>query len=500
MHQWPRTLIRFLALRAISFLAGAMALALGALVWCKGSTRPIFLGQSISTMGIGGFAILIAAGLMRAAFSADDTWRHWVKVADRWAEGAGDRSPERDFVWLLVVAILCYGAITSRFCIWNREADADQADYLRVAREIAELGGPSRLVGALWRGEFVEANRHPLFVAPLSLHPTLSVGKALSVAFGALLFLTMAWHARSMYGPLVGGVTAVLVGVNFAILYAGSLVSCETLLGWCVAIAWMAYPAHKKEYTAGRALAVGIALGLAYQAKASAFFLWTLAALGWSLRGRRRLIGVACLAGGFVAVTGPLLVRNVRVYGQPLHSFNNQLLFAESFDEGIAEPDLGVIGNARRYLARHSWREVLWDRGIGGLGYETFTLFRALGPAPLDSARAIFGVLLGTCALAEICLGKEQPERSRLLVAWTVVFWLFFAWYAPIAASDRFLVPLVGLLLELAAAGGVRSAALAFGPERIRRWVLIFATLYALGALTATLCWRDYPRFFAGHG
>jgi hypothetical protein len=160
----------------------------------------------------------------------------------------------------------------------------------------------------------------------------------------------------------------------------------------------------------------------------------------------------------FVVFASPLLARNVVRYHNPLHSFNNKLLFAESYDEGIAEPDLGTLGNLKRYLGRHSAKEIVVERLLGGLMWEGFVLLRSLGPAPLDSGRAVFGAVLLSAALLAMATHLGAKLAPGFLIFWTGWFVLFFGWYQPIASGDRFLLPLVPPL-TIAASLGLSSLA-----------------------------------------
>jgi hypothetical protein len=96
--------------------------------------------------------------------------------------------------------------------------------------------------------------------------------------------------------------------------------------------------------------------------------------------------------------------------------------------------------------------------------WETHLLLRGLGPAPLDDARTLFGVVILCLAVAGAA--AEPVLAWRLTAAWVLPLWLMFAWYVPIAASERFLVPVLAPLLLLAGAGAARIIAAAAGDER----------------------------------
>src|SRR5690606_28434417 len=73
---------------------------------------------------------------------------------------------------------------------------------------------------------------------------------------------------------------------------------------------------------------------------------------------------------------------------------------------------------------------------------------------PLDDARVLFGLPLALCAVVAVV---AHPRREHgLLAAWLAVCLPLFAWYIPVAAGERFPLPLLAPLLMLAADGIVR--------------------------------------------
>src|SRR3970040_1967032 len=75
------------------------------------------------------------------------------------------------------------------------------------------------------------------------------------------------------------------------------------------------------------------------------------------------------------------------------------------------------------------------SREVKGLAWESYIIIRSLGAAPWDDARVGFGLL----ALAACIVGSVVDTRasSGHLCVWTILLWLLFAWYVPIAAGER---------------------------------------------------------------
>jgi hypothetical protein len=169
------------------------------------------------------------------------------------------------------------------------------------------------------------------------------------------------------------------------------------------------------------------------------------------------LLGGVLTLAAFLVVSSPLLVRNVRRFGQPFYNVNSLLLFADRYEDfdDLIEAGATTSEAARQYLATHSTGAML-RREASGLVWELFIILRSLGPAPLDNSRILFGIPLALVALAVACI--DRGPQHRLLLTWGLLHWLVFAWYVPIAAGERFILPLLVPILVTAADGLVRLA------------------------------------------
>lgn len=456
------------------FATSAIALATAAVFLAfNGSQRAVIGNQSLASLSAVVAASLTAvlAGWVSVAPAATIEWlvSHRRIVRNATASSGSAKA----FCILMAIALAVQIALLAKFHSANEKAVDDQADCLRVANEVVAGGGPLTLPLRLWRGEFVEANRHPLYVILLSLHAEFTVGKWLSAAFAVCLTIATGAVGWQMYGPLVGGLAAALVAINFAILHSGSLVACETLLAILVLLGWQqaVLAIERRQHGSAPSLISGVFFGAAYLTKGTAFMLFVIVAgFAASIRWKLALL----MAIGFVVIAFPLLVRNARVYGDPAYSYNTRFLFADSFDAGLEQTDLGTVGNARRYFANHGWREVA-SRAMRGLATEAFVIVRSLGPAPLGSGRAVFGSVLLLLALAE----WFRERTGAMSIACVAFLWFFFAWYTPIATSDRFIVPWIAPLAIAASAHLVRLANVALGADRAtpRLVALAFAAL-----------------------
>lgn len=354
--------------------------------------------------------------------------------------------------------------------------DDDQGAFLHAAAQVHRDGGPWRLVADLYAGRFAEANRHPLYIGLLSVRPDADFGRRLSWGGGVLTLLvltTVAWH-RS--GPLTAGLFALLLGTNMAFLTFSSRVVCDGLMvlwGGLVYGLTPVAPGQNMRQRVLRSALVGGVLGLAYLTKGTGLLLvvgwaaFSLCAGGGSQRARpwrARLAELCVMLLAWGVVASPLLVRNIVRYGSPAHNVNAYLLFADTYDESLLLAERQSVGEAARtYLRTHTGPQMI-ARGASGLVWESFILTRLLGPFPLDDARVLPGLVLGLLSVLSI-VGSPRPEHV-LLGAWLLVCVPLFGWYVPIAAGDRFPLPLLAPLLFEASRGLTRWLGLLAGRRR----------------------------------
>jgi hypothetical protein len=248
---------------------------------------------------------------------------------------------------------------------------------------------------------------------------------------------------------------------------------------------WFSFVWHREIRSVFQCVSVGGWLGLAYLTKASAVFLLA-GFLVWSLsaRGIRRWSWLAIVS--FAVISSPLLVRNARAFGDPLYSFNTRFLFADTFDLGLSRPFRGTWTAAKDYLSTHSGRSIV-HRAATGLVWEGFIFLRSLAPATLADSRPLVGLVLALLAV----LGMIHADRAlvRLAVTWCAIFYIFFAWYVPIASGDRFLAPIVPIVLLFAARGATILIASRIPTDQFRRMrtARYAAILWCLAATVLSL-------------
>lgn len=494
--------------------AALVAVVAGRFGWEIASRSPLLWSTVV-------LAALAATALLGLAVLPSRRGGAMLAACRAWRSRLTSLPPRPESSWgahsLLLAAALAGGVnLTLSLRQPDDPHDDDQGAYLFTAGEIQAAGGVGRLPPRMFRGEFAEANRHPLYLALLSLRPeepwgrTLSCGAALAAAAMATAWL----YGR--YGPLAAGTCALGTATNATWLFFGSRVYCESLLMLTSLLAWMltaappgdvrgassASPTDRDAGPAGgtpfrgrgRDLALGGMLALAWLTKGTGLLLLlgTLLAVGMDRVRRQTWRQRAASAGlvviGFVALGSPLLTRNVLRYGSPFYNVNSQLLFVDAYADPLTlAKEKSTAAAALDYWRTHSLGEMV-GRAVQGAVWETYVLLRGLGPAPLDDGRVLCGALLAMGAVVGLATAPAFPWLST--VVWTALLWGCFAWYVPIAVSERFLAPVLLPLLAAAAVGLERLIRVAAPtPRTAERTLVLLGWLWGAGWTIAQAAW-----------
>jgi Dolichyl-phosphate-mannose-protein mannosyltransferase len=352
-------------------------------------------------------------------------------------------------------------------------AVGDTGQFLEGALFIKEHGGIARFVTMCLNGEYKGANQHPLYLLLLSTVASrdlsfFPMAKAITLVIGLLVVLVLFVVARDLYGRTAAYVATVLMAFNATLLERATNVTVEPLLLLWVVPAW--YFMVKGLADNRQWVWAGLCSGLAYMSKGTGIFLIpifvipTFCFLRWRTL-TNRYFWLFLLAFGLVS--SPLIVRNIVVYGEPFHETVNSwslwmdnkvevsekhalsLKWREQIHEADNPPTMGS------YLRSHS-PSVIAVRLINGVKGESRLLLDALGPFFLRRPwRTAVGLLL--IALFVFGLARDRSTKGGLytLVA-LPIFFLPFAWYFQITPLNRWIFPLVPLILIHASAGTVQ--------------------------------------------
>lgn len=520
----PRILASLAAAACLLALREIMQLQRGP----AGGSVGLILGAAAT-----GLALITALGLALAPRS----W--WTGILDA-GRSIHQRllSAEAPLATRHAVALLGVGAVTSvlmltRYLSLPQDPwDDDQGAFLITAGEIHDAGGLPWLAGALLSGEFAEANRHPLYLALLSLQPAFRGGQLLSAAIGVLGLMGLTVVLGRRRGWDVAGLFAVLLATNAAFCQYSSSVVCDILMLVLGGGIWLLHMPSRRtdpERHDGNAAGVrgglkglrvpaaaGVLLGLAWLTKGTGlvllagYLLWIVAMALMRIRKARRApidqagsqsgrqgarpLRTACVWTlmvliAFAVVGSPLLIRNVKRFGNPFYNVNSLLLFADHYDEfePMLQQGLTTGDAARAWLATHTVSDIA-RREASGLVWELDIILRSLGPAPLDDARLLSGVPLAL--LAAVWMATRRSAADGLLLAWGIVCWGTFAWYVPIAAGERFILPLLAPILATAAEAIVRLVRSSRAPRGL---LPLAASIWATVWTISMYAWGEFP-------
>jgi hypothetical protein len=388
---------------------------------------------------------LVAGGVMLAVLP-------WL-----WRSTGGEPRPidvphARPLLGLLVVAFV---AASLARTVEAPPSTTDAKYYLAEALDIQAKGGALALPGRLFRGEYLESNRHPAYLAglaPVAESSGRFVERArwLTLAGAVLSLLLLYRLVARRWGSGCGLVAASLLALGASFRFYAVAVACEP---WFLAasLAWfdLATRGSRTRRLGDMAVLGGLA-ALAWLIKGTGLVL-LMATIVVSLveRGRGAWREWLVAAGAFVLIGSPLLVRNLRVHGNPLFNVNtSRAMWLDDYHEFRNPAALGSAGPGH-YLATHSGGDVAL-RWVSGVPKTASDLLDALAPVVPQMA-------LGLPLLVLALLGlRRRPPREgstvRLVLAVVLLPYLAsLAWYARIANGDRFTLVVAPLLLGPAA-------------------------------------------------
>ncbi len=360
----------------------------------------------------------------------------------------------------------------------------DDVAYLSLGETVRGLGGPLGIWSALLGGRFEESNRHPLYLALLSLFARPDPAyhreaQALSVVLGLVALLSSWSVARRHFGRAPAAVLALLLSVNGTLVLASSRETCEGLLVAVWARAFGAFldgaaPGPRARFAWWRA---GGWAGLAYLTKGSGLFLPAVVGIALFVEVRLRVLldrRVWAFGTAFAAVSAPLLVRNLRVFGSPIYNLNSRYVWVDrlsDFAETFApHADDRLPRGALEYFSQLTPRSLL-DRVGMGLVETSFHLadvMASVSPTaggPLHVFMVVLGAVFAVVALRAAYRSPRGLPRTFHLVhaGWTFAFLFVFnanggsaRYFLPLAATT--LLPHLALALAAAAASPARSA------------------------------------------
>lgn len=392
--------------------------------------------------------------------------------------------------FLLAACVASYLGLAGMRAWQHTYPHYDDVGFLDLANQAREVGGPLGLTKALFSGSWTEDNRNPLYVGVLSLvagrdHRFHTRARMLTILLGLLALLAWWRVARKRGGPAAGLVVAAFLAASECFIDYAGRESAEPLLllFWALAVGAIFDGFENPR----RWLLAGVWAGLAQLDKGNGIFLvFCLAVALLVERGPKALRDLRAWGAGasFLVAASPLLWRNLRVYGSPLHHWNNRLLwidrlpdYAETYAPGALER---LPHGFRDWFAHTTWHEIWFGRVVMGIAETALHLGDSLSfvaPSPLGPVH-IPGVVLGFVlfVVALRLLWKRPPSFERTwLVVQAALFVAFFVVFSAVGGSSRYVFPMTLCLFAF-----VLAPELAVRPRWLRRWAAVGAIYVAL--------------------
>ena len=354
----------------------------------------------------------------------------------------------------------------------------DEVSYLALGRALAHEGGLPAQIGCYLDGRCKEDNRPPLYqmvLAPfLDDSPSaFARAKLIELGMALLLVATVLVVVRRAFSPAVAAGSAVLLCLMPVMPDYGARLM-HDLLFCAITFAAVAAIASWQDRGAGHWLVAGALIGLAFITKGSGHLLWlpllvTAFAAHRRQLWRRPLLYAAAV--GFLATASFLLIRNVKLWGDPFYNVNSAEVWLDRWRDALVmrmTPERAQLGLGW-YLRHHS----LADLGLKlGRGFgEVVGLF--VYTAGFGAANIPVRVATGLCvlALAVLGLGRRWRAGRRIEIVAVLSTVVLYSAALVLAASGapgpqvRYVLPYVVLLIPFA----VHEVIERFGP-RLEAW------------------------------
>lgn len=366
--------------------------------------------------------------------------------------------------WALALVLL-FGLGRVVYAAWEQDWTFDEPWHLRWSERLLDRGQTERESNSLWNSKtpisvpYVLAGRAAKSLGATATRPVMLATRLPGIVAYVLLVGATFLLARRAFGRDAGALAAAALALEPSIVGNAPLATVDVPYALGVTLALVAGLWWAERPGAGRALALGLALGLAFVAKFQAFtFLPVLAPLPW-LVGRERRPALLRLLAHLAVVTAACLAVLAAAYffrdiGQPwrrlpFHAALFQELAARFPNLRAPLPSAFITGVDRTLSHERSrdWAVVLL-RHVYERGVPHYFLVSWAVKTPLAF------VVLELAGLAALVRRRASLPPAAWLLAWAFVFqWCYFSFFVRAQIGYRFALMLMPLVFALAAAG-----------------------------------------------
>jgi len=351
----------------------------------------------------------------------------------------------------------------------------DTEGYLLDALIIKDNGGVQNFISTCFNGQYKIVAQHPLYPLLLSHFATRDLSffpkaKLLSLVLGLLVVISLFFIVKEMLGETVAFVASALLAFNTSFLIRSSHVDCEPLLILFILLSW--YFIVKGFDNSKYWIWAGIAGGLAYMTKGTGLFVLPLFVMANLVVFGSKVIknkSFWLFFLFFLLASSPLIMRNIIVYKNPLYEgYIANSVWLDSWDD-ISDPKYHFIVNFKdhtftanqlptmlSYIQTHSVSQIA-ERAAKGIAGESRLFLNTMNMLVFPIwTEAVSSILVVFSAIGLI-LDKNKNRRnlSLLLIA---IFVLPFAWYYQVIAEERYIAPLLPVIVIYSAWGSVALA------------------------------------------
>jgi hypothetical protein len=382
----------------------------------------------------------------------------------------------------LAVGLFLWGAWRQGTSVNNYLHASDQFEYLTYAKNMART--QFAVVGPRSRMPLYPALMAGLWREGMTDDEFFRLGKRVGIVL-ALLMLGVAYVVFRAHASAADATVATAVAAFTMAVYKAPYFQCELLFYGAALILLAAMLSLLERPRDGVAAAVGVTAGVTHLIKASVLPALVVCVAALLLRGvlsarraradraaaqpatrggavLRHLRCAALVVACFLLVVAPYLRTSKRVFGRYFYNVTTTFyMWCDSWEEAksgtrahgdeVGWPDLPPesIPSFGRYLREHGPVEIA-SRLAGGLGTTLREAFGSYGYAwfvlAYVFAAVSFGRRGGDRASPPTAAAPRIAERF-FIASYFAGYLLLYAWYAPIASGNRFVLALMMPLL-----------------------------------------------------